>query len=815
MRLVRRVLLSAVRPPRRSTLFWFLLTFVVVAVVLSATMFYNIVVENQLTQEPTPEDMREPMHANSHDMSQEPARTQQTRESLLLHAKRLLSLLEQFSEESVMYSTATEPGVEPGVQPVGKTDMTPEFLLSRYYETELIKLNNDYEKEIDSGYTENVVHSENYWSPFHVTRRGYGLEGSIFVGITHSQEELTSSEVETACAATVRNIYDAAQWPLGVFTGIVEITLSKSSPNTHDTAKSTETPTDSAVPPAEETPAWVPRPPSVCTPRAYLLPSCAERAAFCPTDNIRVRQVRVEPQSTNGDGGVGISGRRKSHTSLSSIAAQRYATLALYRGETYVMFVRAGSQLVYKWDVLTRLLWLQLPSRTAVLSQPPVQINRQSVRLAWDRIVVKHVEGILLASKKQFSTPEKNGSFSSQSSEGQTGNGVEHWIDSIRWALDLGAVRLHPAAGAAEEEGRSGGGGKTHENNEGDPGMMEAEILQYVFHHDAEVFREAKENLRRTDVNMPELVPQQQQQEEEEKSSSGSRSRRDIQIYWLRQFYLSLREALLKDVVERETTSCLSGVQMKRMQNGGYLDSIFRLHAANVKRRSHAMQDPRYMRPSPFHACGGSAKNACPKMSDYKEVCNDDAILPYLQQSWVTPDFLFTRAEAFFEFPRDVVDGYRDRLNADSVPLDPFLSFLGADEEAVLLSARLWTHGWDFFSSTEPIAFIVTKSPTEGDTSGKDTSMLSPTLIRMRQRSVARLRHVLFGKNRSAGLSPDTKTEALRQVERYGLGRRRSREELFYFSGLREAMKDEGVIRSKVDVPHNVDPTCPASFCRS
>ncbi|KAF8280110.1 putative glycosyltransferase (GlcNAc) [Trypanosoma cruzi] len=814
MRSLRRFLVGAGLLPRRSTLFWFLLTFVAMALVMSATMFCSIIVEkeptHELTQEPAPEDVKEPAHSRSHDVRREAASTQKTRESLLLHAGHLLSILEQFSEESVTHPTAAGPGVEPGVRPVGKEDMTPEFLLSRYYETELVRLNNDYEKEIDSGYTENVVHSENYWSPFHATRRGYGLEGSIFVGITHSQEKVTSSEMETACAATVRNIYDAAHWPLGVFTGIVEITLSKTSPTTHDSTKSTETPMDSAVPPAEETPAWIPPPPSVCTPRAYLLPSCAERTAFCPTDNIRVRQVRVGPQSANGGDDAGISGRRKSHTLLSSAAAQRYATLALYRGETYVMFVRAGLQLVYKWDVLTRLLWLQLPSRSAVLSQPPVQINRQSVRSVWNRVVVKHVEGIVVASEKQFSTPANNGSLPLQPGEGQNGNGVEHWIDSIRWALDLGAVRLHSAAAAAaEEEGRSGGGRKTHENNEGDPGMMEEEIVQYVFHHDAEVFREAKKNLFRTDVNTPEGG------KEEEKSSSGSRSRRDIQIYWLRQFYVSLREALLKDVVEQETTSCLSGVQMKRMQSGGHLDPIFRLHAASLKRISHAMQDPRYMRPSPFHGCGGSAKNACPKMSDYKEVCNDDAILPYLQQSWVTPDFLFTRAEAFFDFPRDGIDGYRDRLNADSVPLDPFLSFLGADEEAVLLSARLWTHGWDFFSSTEPIAFIVTKPPAEGDASGTDTSTLSPTLTRMRQRSVARLRHVLFGKNRTAGLAPDAKTEALRHVERYGLGRRRSREELFYFSGLREAMKDEGVIGYKVDAQHNVDPTCPASFCHS
>ncbi|ESL08433.1 hypothetical protein TRSC58_03864 [Trypanosoma rangeli SC58] len=784
---------------KRSVRLFVLLTIVVLLVLLSIVMSGPAVDEMGADYMDVEDDAHELEHQTRlthHDMVGMQRQIERSKQSVLLHAKGLLSLLQRFSDEITIDATNARPGEV--ARSVTNSLKTPEAILSQYYGTELLRLNNLHEKDLDAGYAENVVHSDTYWSPSHVTRRGYGLEGSIFVGVTHSQEAASSSEVETACAATVRSLYEAARWPAAVFTGVVDVTL-LTTPTPRGTTASTASSKKTETQSPEETPAWTPTPPptSVCVPRAYLLPSCAERASFCPADNIGVRQVQVGPTSAGTVGAAGNARRRRMHPLFSSVAAQRYATLALYRGETYVMFIAAGLQLVFKWDVLTRILWLQLPSRHAVLSQTPVPISRQAVRAAWDAVVVKHVEGIIAATK-QFPNVTAEGAPRSNLSEEKLGNGVDRWLESIRWTLNLKAVQLQLAKDAA-----AGSGEKEPTGNEKDTGMREEDVVSYIFHHDAAVFRHTKEQAPTTGGATP----------MKEGLTPGAASRRDIQLYWLRQFYETLRGALMNEVVEQNTTSCLSGLQMKEPKSRQYGESVFRLHATRVKRLSHAMEDPRYMRPSPFHACGRKGASACPDLSEAKDVCHTDAMLPYLRQSWVTTDFLFTRAEAFVDLPREGGDDYGGPTNADTVRLDPYLSFVGADEEAVLLSARLWTHGWDLFSATEPVAFVVAQPRTEA-ASDVNAYTLSPTQQRLREQSVARLRHILFGKTGTAGAAPNVEAAALRDVEHYGLGERRSKEKLFYFSGLQEATQREGLVEPDTAAQHAEESICPAFFCR-
>ncbi|RNF10314.1 uncharacterized protein Tco025E_06803 [Trypanosoma conorhini] len=778
------------RSMKRGTRLALLLTIVALLLLLSITMFNSALDEVGADEVGADEvgagdgdeleDGAPPPHR---DKARLQGQIERGRASMLLHAEELLALLQRFSDERGV--RAANAMSEAAVHPANTSLATPEALLTHYYGTELIRLNNVHEKDLDDGYAQNVLHSDTYWSPSHVTRRGYGLEGSIFVGVTHSQEAAASAAAETACAATVRSLYEAARWPLAIFTGIVDVTLR--TPPRDAAAASAE----AAAQPPEETPAWAPPPASVCVPRAYLLPSCAERVSFCPTDNIRVRQVRAAQTTADAVGAAGNARRRRPHPLFSSVAAQRYATLTLYRGETYVMFIRAGVQLVSNWDLLARTLWLQLPSRQAVLSQPPVSVTHEAVQAAWDAVVVRQVEGILLAADKMLPNATAQGPPQSQPREGKLGNGVGQWLESIQWTLNLEAVRLQPAGEAAA-------GGK-------DAGLRVEEVVHHVFHHDAAVFRHAKEQAPMT--GGASLA--------EEEVAPAAASRRRIQLYWLRQFYEALRGEFLKDVVERNTTACLSGVQMPEAKSRREAAALFRLHATRVRRLSHAMRDPRYMRPSPFHACGGTGATACPEMSAVKHMCHSDAILPYLLQAWVTTDFLFTRAEAFVDLPRDAGDGYGGPTHADTVQLDPFLSFVGADEEAVLLSARLWTHGWELFSATEPVAFVVTP-PTTQATAASDARTLTPALLQLRERSVARLRHIIFGKNGTAGAAPDVEAAALREVERYGLGRRRSKEQLFYFSGLQEAARQrERVAESNAEAEHAVESICPAFFCRS
>ena len=104
------------------------------------------------------------------------------------------------------------------------------------------------------------------------------------------------------------------------------------------------------------------------------------------------------------------------------------------------------------------------------------------------------------------------------------------------------------------------------------------------------------------------------------------------------------------------------------------------------------------------------------------------------------------------------------------VPYDPHLYFLG---EEITLAVRLYTHGWDIFTPTRAVVYHdYTKRPgrrRHWDDNGH--------WIRINQLSLARIRHLLE-------MEETDDPEALLQIDRYGLGRRRSLAEFQAFSGV-------------------------------
>ncbi len=103
------------------------------------------------------------------------------------------------------------------------------------------------------------------------------------------------------------------------------------------------------------------------------------------------------------------------------------------------------------------------------------------------------------------------------------------------------------------------------------------------------------------------------------------------------------------------------------------------------------------------------------------------------------------------------------------VPYDPYLYFQG---EEITMSARLWTHGWDFFAPNEPLIWHdYTKGSRPRHWDDHDA------WTKLSKRAAARLNHLL-------GMAPASDPEALQEIERFGLGTVRSLDEYQAYSGV-------------------------------
>ena len=128
-----------------------------------------------------------------------------------------------------------------------------------------------------------------------------------------------------------------------------------------------------------------------------------------------------------------------------------------------------------------------------------------------------------------------------------------------------------------------------------------------------------------------------------------------------------------------------------------------------------------------------------------------------LRGAFIAAGFVFTRGT----FVREV-------------PYDPYLYF--ANEE-VCMAARAFTHGWDVFSPTRSFVYhyYYRPSETEKRTLHWDDNTNWQDLTR---RSLDRFRYLLCRK------SEDIHPEALREIEKYGLGAARSLGEYEAFCGI-------------------------------
>jgi len=106
----------------------------------------------------------------------------------------------------------------------------------------------------------------------------------------------------------------------------------------------------------------------------------------------------------------------------------------------------------------------------------------------------------------------------------------------------------------------------------------------------------------------------------------------------------------------------------------------------------------------------------------------------------------------------------------EEIPYDPYLYFQG---EEITLAARLYTHGWDVFTPNEVLIYHDYTKRTNRPRHWEDHRQWN----RLNALAFARIRHLL-------GVETAADPEALNELERYGLGLKRSFEDYQAFSGI-------------------------------
>lgn len=246
----------------------------------------------------------------------------------------------------------------------------------------LLKLNVEAENELqDDGYTLRSTPRRSllYDDVSHAGRRGYGVESSIFVSLLppplddailpregptppHKQAWVwgpSARAYQTMCAMTVESIFRQSAWPLGVSVGLIEWDFIEKGTEFGFDYRGQRHPisTDHVL---------------TCEPRSFVDHDSEDSLRFQFKDNIRHQRVPVPFVREDHTSSV-PKPRIRAPLYATAVHAARLATLQLYRGESYVLWLTSGQLLAPQWDWRSRLLLIHTPqSARAVLSTRPV-----------------------------------------------------------------------------------------------------------------------------------------------------------------------------------------------------------------------------------------------------------------------------------------------------------------------------------------------------------------------------------------------------------------------------------------------------------
>ncbi|KAG5512103.1 hypothetical protein JKF63_07568 [Porcisia hertigi] len=278
----------------------------------------------------------------------------------------------------------------------------------------------------DDGYATYAQHSHTFYDVSHAARRGYGQEGTIFVAVPFSLTDITAETVDTItrrssaawassrfhgtgarerlskasepadgddgfkelrftaprCAMTVESLFRQAHRGDAVTVGTIDVVVVSGNASLKNL--NFYKPDDVLFPLRAEdrnssSPSRQGRYSRItCEPPDFASGWDDADYRYRWKDNLRRRRVLV-PLTKLEDVATADSALRQRDDAATILEQRfafpyvgRYAVLQLYRGESYLFFLRTGALVLPNWDLTLRLLYLRTPARErAVLTSRP------------------------------------------------------------------------------------------------------------------------------------------------------------------------------------------------------------------------------------------------------------------------------------------------------------------------------------------------------------------------------------------------------------------------------------------------------------
>lgn len=522
---------------------------------------------------------------------------------------------------------------------------SPKELLDYYYNVELNQYNTEAELQLQAGYLpHNPYFSSLFTDPLNTARRGYGLESSIFVVLLSSFDD--------KCAKTVENIFSNAFYPVNVFVGVLD---------------------------------GYPGSSAYCTPSSFLDSSNQDSMKFTFNDNLRIRRVPNVKVMTN------------KNESLRSFVTpddpMRFATLELYRGESFVLFIRSGTHLLPGWDWRLKLMYGYEAKEKNIVLTSSLKFPTVELKEAYREAAISST----FLSEAGSTDTSKNVNF---------GVSLDFVINSFQECDLCGLLLVLPKeCWSADfiQNIRSKMSTATARSLEIIETLLSGNStfrsLSWEIDYSSSVFTDAKKyifadsgknkNLQNVDTqrfknNFPFSFTECIDGFNETEKKVYKRA---FEACWFESNKEIIKSFFLKKLNNAET------VDIPAISSS---NSSIDTTSLTVPRSSTVLEEMRYIF-APNHS-------SLPLSTSFQKI--------------VSLDFLFSRAEAFFHIPTEnrlaFVDLQEEKV-LEPISFDPFLSVLKASEADLLASAKFWTSGWDFKRLTEPLGFSFDEAETNGD----------------------------------------------------------------------------------------------------
>lgn len=577
---------------------------------------------------------------------------------------------------------------------------SPEELLNYYYNVELNKHNFEAELQLQAGYLpHNPLFSSTFNDRFHALRRGYGQEGSVFVALLPS--------FDSRCAETVESIFANAFYPTNIFVGVLD---------------------------------GYPGDTQHCTPSSFQKPRNQESMQFTFNDNLRIRRVK-------GVGNFSLK-IQKNRSFFLPDDPMRFSTLELYRGESYILFIRSGTRLLPGWDWRLKLMYLYEPNKDNT-------ILTSAIKLPVDELKEAFEEG---AMSSVFSPRSVSGDMKGNLTFDKTTSELVDVFQGCSFCLVLLVLPRECLSAALKEKIKEALDNTTGEPleimnalSEGNTSVLNS---RWMVDYETSTFSDAKEFVFRKTRRI-----RSQWDLEREIASvgfsfsisqcTGGFNAKEKRIYknyfehcWFEENSDSLLRLFLKKVNDSKTVEVpsVSSVQT---------DTVTRTE--RVPRTSTVLEDMNYI------------------SLNVERVSS----LNVSSQKIVSLEFLFSRSEAFINISRENRIAFADlqkEKESETISFDPFLPALTPYEADLLASAKLWTSGWNFKRLTEPLGISF-------DFNDADTNLLNTTnayVQKAREVTIRRLQSIF---NNSGDTSHSV-------TKKYTLGNQRSLKDFLLFTGM-------------------------------